>query len=93
MGFDPLYFMDKMKSYEIRTILESRQYRFKDDWDRFRTTAHIIAQANSKEEISPDDIMKFPWDKKVVIETNEADLERLRKKAQERINQYIEEDK
>ncbi len=88
MGFDPLYFMDKMKSYEIRTILESRQYRFRDEWDRFRTTSYIIAQANSTEKISPEDIISFPWDKKTIVETSEDDLERLRKKAQERINQY-----
>ena len=32
--------------------------------------------------------MKFPWDKKTVVETNLDELERLRKKAQDRINQY-----
>ena len=88
MGFDPLYFMDKMKSYEIRSILESRQYRFRDEWERFRTTAYIIAKANSTQDLSLEDIMKFPWDKKTVVETNLDELEKLRKKAQERINQY-----
>ena len=80
--------MDKMKSYEIRTILESRQYRFRDEWERFRTTAYIIAKANSTQDLSLEDIKKFPWDKKTVGETNLDELERLRKKAQDRINQY-----
>lgn len=80
--------MDKMKSYEIRAILESRQYRFRDEWERFRTIAYIIAKANSTQDLSLEDIKKFPWDKKTVVETSEDDLERLRKKAQDRINQY-----
>lgn len=87
MGFDPLYFMDKMKSYEIRLILESRQYRFKDEWERFRVISYITAQGNSTEKLSPEDIITFPWDKKTIIETSEDDLERLRRKAQERINE------
>ena len=78
MGFDPLYFMDKMKSYEIRAILESRQYRYKDEWERFRTTAYIIAKVNSTQDLSLEDIKKFPWDKKTVVETNLDELERLR---------------
>lgn len=45
---------------------------------------YITAQANSKDEIKPSDIIKFPWDEKEPAkEITEEERQRLIKRAEE----------
>lgn len=46
----------------METLMENLYLVDKADWERTRNLAYIIAQVNSKKKLSPEKIMKFPWD-------------------------------
>ena len=68
---------------------------YKESWEQARLIAYIIAQTNSKKKLKLTDILKFQWDedgvKKNLSDTSmsNSDLERLRMKAQQYINENI----
>lgn len=68
---------------------------YKESWEQSRLIAYIIAQTNSKKKLKLTDILKFQWDedgiKKNVSDTSmsNSDLERLKMKAQQYLNENI----
>lgn len=57
----------------------------KNDWERTRNLAYIIAQCNSKRKLSPEKVMKFPWDdEKNSVEHDRISDEELQKLQEER---------
>lgn len=87
LHYNPDYFFDKMKWYEINYILNNYQYRMKNECELTRNVAYIIAQSNSTKRIKPTDIMQFDWDLQINKEADkklsEKDIELYRKKAKE----------
>lgn len=87
LHYNPDYFFDKMKWYEINYILNNYQYRMKNECELTRNVAYIIAQSNSTKRLKPTDIMQFDWDKQINKEADkklsEKDIELYRKKAKE----------
>lgn len=63
-----------MQFYEIDSLLDSYYLRHKDSWEQARLIAYMTAQVNSRNKISPDDIMKFHWEKDDKPIDSEADL-------------------
>jgi len=55
--------LDEMKWYEIAAAMRYQDYGIRDGWEQARLIAYLIAQANSKERLEVDSIIKFPWDK------------------------------
>lgn len=68
---------------------------YKESWEQARLIAYLIAQTNSKKKLKMTDILKFQWDedgiKKNVSDTSmsNSDLERLKMKAQQYLNENI----
>lgn len=78
MGLSPSYVLDEMQFYEIESLLDSYYLRHKDSWEQARLIAYMTARVNSKGDLSPDDIMKFHWekdDKPIINEQEQNDIE------------------
>lgn len=78
-GLSPSYFFDRMTFSEAEHWLEGWQERKKDEWERTRMLMWIVAQVNSRNELSPEDIMSFPWDE-VHEMADEAEIKELRER-------------
>lgn len=52
-----------MEMYEVDSLLDSYYLKNKDSWEQARLIAYMTAQVNSRKTISPEDIMKFHWEK------------------------------
>ena len=51
-----------MSFYELEAIMDNLYLVDKSDWERTRSLSYIIAQGNSTKKLTPEKIMKFPWD-------------------------------
>ena len=58
------YFMDKMENWELYELYQTIEYADSNNWEQTRAMMYVIAQVNSKKRLSPEDIMKFPWENK-----------------------------
>ena len=78
------YFYDEMQPYEVNDIISCLQYADVNLWESNRINGYIIAQSNSKKKLSPQDIIKFPWDEVELeknIEISNEDIQRLKEKS------------
>jgi len=78
--------MDEMQDYEIQDCLDNIPYLNTNEWESARLNAYVTAQVNSKKKLSPQDIVKFAWEKEEVssnIEISNEDIDRLRKKSEQ----------
>lgn len=51
-----------MEIYELESLMDNLYLVDKSDWERIRSLAYIVAQSNSPKKLTPEKIMKFPWD-------------------------------
>lgn len=76
--------------YEIKPLISHLHFKSRDSWEQARLIAYVIAQVNSRKKLNPTDIITFDWDKKDKFENettiSNADIERLKKKAQTYLN-------
>lgn len=80
------YVLDSMQEYEIEPMMKYIYKRNMQAWERTRMESYIIAQVNSRKKITPNDIVKFEWDKKDemftgIKEISNEDVERLKLKS------------
>ena len=54
-----------MNFYEIEALLENLWMKNKESWEQTRVQAYITAQTQSTKKIDMNDMMSFPWEKKV----------------------------
>ena len=67
-----------MQFYEIDSLLDSYYLKYKDSWEQARLIAYMTAQVNSRDKLSPTDIMKFHWEKDdKKIEFDEEELKNM----------------
>lgn len=69
--------------------MKYQHYAHKDEWEQARLIAYLVAQTNSTKKLKMSDIIEFPWEKESSEKNTEitnADLERLKIKAQNYIN-------
>lgn len=71
-----------MRFYEIEAAMKYSYYAGKDGWEQTRLIAYLIAQTNSTKTLKLTDIMKFHWEEVGDTAISNADIERLRKKAE-----------
>lgn len=57
------YFLDDMRYYELKPILNNLNVSVKNDWEVARQICYSVVQSQSSKKIKPSDIMQFPWDK------------------------------
>lgn len=76
--------------YEIKPLITHLHFKSRDSWEQARLISYVIAQVNSRKKLNPTDIITFDWDKKDKVENettiSNADIERLKKKAQTYLN-------
>ena len=89
-----------MEEYEVEPIIEGISTYERPEWERTRFLAYCGVQSNSTKRISPQDIIKFPWenedDNTDQISTNsepltQSEIERLKEQAKI-ISQTLETD-
>lgn len=78
-GLSPAYVLDEMEPYEIQIALEGLFQKERDSWEQTRQIVYSVVQVNSKNNISPTELMPLPWDKKEEPDAEESqeDYERL----------------
>lgn len=83
-GVQPDYVLDRMNFYEIETLIENLWMKNKESWEQTRIQAYITAQTQSTKKIDMNDMMSFPWEKKVEnVEDTPEDIEMMRKEMKE----------
>lgn len=79
-GVQPDYVLDKMKFYEIEALIENLWMKNKESWEQTRVQAYITAQTQSTKKIDMNDMMSFPWEKKVEkVEDTPEEIDMMRK--------------
>lgn len=78
-GFPPAYVLDEMEPYEMQIALEGLFQKERESWEQTRQIVYSIVQVNSKNSVSPTEIMPLPWDEREErkAEESEEDYERL----------------
>ena len=70
-----------MNFYEIEALLDNLWMKNKESWEQTRVQAYITAQTQSTKKIDMNDMMSFPWEKKVEkVEDTPEDIAMMRKK-------------
>ena len=83
-GVQPYYVLDRMNFYEIEALLDNLWMKNKESWEQTRVQAYITAQTQSTKKIDMNDMMSFPWEKKVEkVEDTPEDIEMMRKEMKE----------
>ena len=83
-GVQPDYVLDRMNFYEIEALIENLWMKNKESWEQTRVQAYITAQTQSTKKIDMNDMMSFPWEKKVEkVEDTPEDIEMMRKEMKE----------
>lgn len=85
MGLPPAYVLDEMETYEMRALLQHRDYSARTSWEQTRQIVYTMAQTHSSKQLCPRDIMEFTWEKEGndKKETTAEDVKRLRQQAAE----------
>ena len=79
-GVQPDYVLDRMQTYEIETLIENLWMKNKESWEQTRVQAYITAQTQSTKKIDMNDMMSFPWEKKVEkVEDTPEEIDMMRK--------------
>ena len=83
-GVQPDYVLDRMNFYEIEALLDNLWMKNEEAWEQTRVQAYITAQTQSTKKIDMNDMMSFPWEKKVEkVEDTPEDIEMMRKEMKE----------
>lgn len=75
--------------YEIQPLINNIYKNNRENWERTRLLAYIIAQINSSKRLNPSDIISFNWDVDDTISNttiSNEDIKRLKEKAKQYIN-------
>ena len=75
-----------MQEYEVNTIIENLAYLDRTSWEQSRFQVYANVQMNSKKKLTPQDILKFAWEKGENLEETSIttkDIERLKNKSKE----------
>jgi hypothetical protein len=85
-GIDPEYVLDRMKAYEVRSLLSHYDMKTMEQWEMTRTISFFTAQSQSTKPIDIKSILPFPWDKQ---NTEGALTPEDKKKLTELLNDFI----
>ena len=70
--------------WEVSAVVDYVIKQSQAKWEQCRIIAYTIAQSTSTKDLKLTDILHFDWDKNVVAEIDNSEIERLRIKAKER---------
>lgn len=73
-----------MQFYEIECLIENMWMKDKTSWEQTRTVGYITAQCQSTKKIDPQEMMSFPWEKKVEkVEDTQEERDAIMKEMKE----------
>ena len=79
-GVQPDYVLDRMKFYEIETLIENLWMKNKESWEQTRIKAYNTTKKKRKKKIDTQEMMSFPWEKKVEkVEDTPEEIDMMRK--------------
>jgi len=70
-----------MQRDELSAIIKRSEDEYINKWNQTRFIAYSVIQSQSTEEVSIEDIMKFPWEETVDIKNVDTEENRERLKA------------
>lgn len=75
--------MDECTEWELNDLVQGIKWMDRNTWEQARLQAYLTAQVNSKNKLSPTDILKLPWDEGGEdidhdTEISKEDIERLK---------------
>lgn len=80
---EPITLLEKLRPSEAIEHVSMLNYSDKNGWEQARMISYAIAQVNSKNTITPESIMTFPWDEQPQkVETTAEDIKRLKEQAE-----------
>ena len=80
---EPITLLEKLRPSEAIEHVSMLNYSDKAGWEQARMISYAIAQVNSKNTITPESIMTFPWDEQPQkVETTAEDIKRLKEQAE-----------
>ena len=76
-----------MQCYEVSALFGNLWMKDKENWEQARMMMYVTAQVNTKKKLTPEKLLKFPWDNKVNggggDELTKEKVEALRRQAEE----------
>ena len=80
---DPITLLEELRPSEAMEHVSLLNYSDREGWEQARMISLVIAQINSKNTITPQSIMKFPWDEQPEkVEVTAEDIKRLKEQAE-----------
>ena len=81
-SIQPEYFFDNMSWGELDSIIENINNKGKEEWDRTRWQAYIMAMTQGAKLTSPQDLVTFSWEESEVVkpEVPKQDIEAMKAK-------------
>ncbi len=68
-------------------IIKRSDDEYKNKWDQTRYIVYSIIQSQSTKSLIPQDVLKFPWDEKIIVPTkSKAELLKHAKEMESMIN-------
>lgn len=89
-GVSPTHFFYSMTFGECAAYLRGMRIQQREEWERVRRLAYVVAQVNSTKVLEVEDVMRFPWDdeedmteeqRMQIKENEERELKELRERA------------
>ena len=79
----PETLLEKIRPSEAMEHVSLLNYSDREGWEQARMISLVMAQINSKNTITPQSIMKFPWDEQPQkVEVTAEDIKRLKEQAE-----------
>lgn len=67
---------------ECAAYLRGMERKERDEWERTRMLMYAVVQVSSTKELSPEDVIRFPWDGETQVEeASEEEIRQLRERA------------
>ena len=54
--------MDECTMWEVIDLIEGIKWMDRNTWEQTRLQSYLTVQVNSKNKLTPQDILKLPWD-------------------------------
>jgi hypothetical protein len=86
-GISPEYVLDKMRMYEMRSLLSHYDMKTMEQWEMTRTISFFTAQSQSAKPLDIKSMIPFPWDGK---RTESALTDEDKRNLTEMLNDFID---
>ena len=87
------YFMDECTMWEVIDLIEGIKWMDRNTWEQTRLQSYLTVQVNSKNKLTPSDLIHFPWDEGIDntdhdTEISNEDIQRLKELGKKWVSGY-----